>query len=75
MRQQKKKKYGRNDIVVFIVKDQEVEESVITHSINKLLLNCLESYEISVNYYYLEQLPRTLIGKVDYRKLEEMVKS
>lgn len=61
-----------NELVAFVITDenqqwQELEKILIDYAKNNL-----EIWEQPAEYRCIEQFPRTEIGKVDYRKLEEM---
>ena len=60
-----------NLLVAFIVtEDKESKEKVID-AVKDYCSSNLESYARPVEYIVVDSLPRTLIGKVDYRALEE----
>lgn len=64
-----------NDLVAYVVP----EESAAFEPIERLLRDyCsaeLQSFECPSSFICMEALPRTLIGKVDYRALEDMAKN
>lgn len=59
--------------MAFVVKEENANGAELTRKIKNLLETSADSYEMPVEYIYLEELPRTLIGKVDFRKLEKCV--
>ena len=61
-----------NVLIAYIVPDMPIHFEQIKKQIAAYCLSKLKSYETPVEYRYIKELPRTLIGKVDYRKLERM---
>lgn len=62
-----------NELIAFIVKEANSNEEQIIQMAKKLATEKLESWERPVEYRFIEELPRTTVGKVDYRKLEQVV--
>ncbi len=62
--------------VAFVVLKKEFEESkvVIENELIEMCQKGLPEYAQPVEYAFDQELPLTSIGKVDYRKLEEIVK-
>ena len=62
-------------LIAFVVlEENNTEESMIT-KLQQYALENFESYECPVNYIVRDRLPRTTIGKVDYRALEREVQN
>ena len=59
--------------VAYIVLNDEVEDDqeTIRNSIEKLCKEELPEYAQPIAYYFVDKLPLTSIGKVDYRELEK----
>ncbi len=59
--------------VAFVIKAQcDMNADQLTAQLTELCEQSLPSYMQPVEYRYLDELPHTPIGKVDFRKLEEM---
>ncbi len=70
----KRKDSACYEAVAYILKEAEAI-STETEITNQLIFACEESlatYMRPVEYRYIDELPHTPIGKVDFRKLEEM---
>lgn len=50
----------------------EKSENVVREALRKAAEERLESWERPSEYRFIEELPRTTIGKVNYRQLEAM---
>ena len=59
-----------NDLIAFAVCEDDVSETCAQAELRIFAEKHFESYERPVRYVFLNQLPRTTIGKVDYRVLE-----
>lgn len=59
-----------NDLVAFVVMQDNVSTETVLERLHKFSKCKLEIYERPINYIFLPQLPRTGIGKIDYRALE-----
>ena len=64
-----------NNLVAFVVPVQQDQYTEVERALSEYCTNNLEAFERPVQYVCMEELPRTLIGKVDYRKLEEIAQS
>lgn len=60
-----------NDLVAFAVLEDGVSEEAALAELEKFAQEHFESYECPCKYFFVEKLPRTTIGKVDYRALEQ----
>lgn len=60
-----------NELVAYVVLENGMEENVVLDNMQRFANEKLESYERPSNYVFIEKLPRTTIGKVDYRELEK----
>ena len=60
-----------NDLVAFVVLEDGVSEEYAQNELEKFAVQHFETFECPVQYVFLSQLPRTTIGKVDYRTLEK----
>ncbi len=60
-----------NLLVAFIVTDNKESKEQAVDALKDYCSSNLQSYERPVEYIVVDSLPRTLIGKVDYRALEE----
>lgn len=68
---------GRNDpdtgnaLVAFVVSDAGVDFGSVKKKLTEFAGQKLERFERPVEYVCMKELPRTLIGKVDFRNLEK----
>lgn len=60
-----------NDLIAFAVCEDGVSETCAQAELRKFAEEHFEPYERPVRYVFLHQLPRTTIGKVDFRALEK----
>ena len=60
-----------NDLIAFVVCEDGVSQTCAQAELRKYAEEHFETYERPVQYVCLNQLPRTTIGKVDYRALEK----
>ena len=60
-----------NDLVAFIVLENGTSEENILETMRRYEMEHLESYERPEKYLFVDQLPRTTLGKIDYRRLEK----
>ena len=63
-----------NVLVAYVVIDDGFDFEQVKNEIKAYCSANMESYETPVDYVLMTELPRTMIGKVDYRKLEELAK-
>ena len=63
-----------NVLVAYVVPTEKEQYSNIECAIREYCSSNFQTYECPVAFMYMDALPRTLLGKVDYRKLEEMAK-
>lgn len=63
-----------NVLVAYVVADIQASFVTVEKALREYCISSLESFEQPVTYVSMDKLPRTLIGKVDYRALEEMAK-
>lgn len=63
---------GKLPVVFFESSDKNID--TVKHSLAELCRNYLPEYAQPVNFIYIDKLPLTGIGKVDYRALEELSK-
>ena len=61
-----------NVLVAYVVIDDNNDFEHVKNGIKAYCSANMESYETPVDYVLMTELPRTMIGKVDYRKLEEL---
>ena len=61
-----------NVLVAYVVIDDNNDFEQVKNGIKAYCSANMESYETPVDYVLMTELPRTMIGKVDYRKLEEL---
>ena len=61
-----------NTLVAYVVPEEPAQFEQLKNRIAAYCSEELESYERPTEYRCLDQMPRTLIGKVDYRKLEQL---
>lgn len=59
-----------NDLVAFVVLEDGVAEQSVLEELEEIAMSRLQSYERPCQYVFLESLPRTIIGKIDYHALE-----
>lgn len=62
------------EIIVYIVKNDDTENEILKSELIEYAKDVIPSKMQPKEYRFIERLPRTLIGKIDYRKLEEMAK-
>lgn len=60
-----------NDLIAFAVLEDGVSEAAALEELKTFAQDHFESYECPQTYIFIEKLPRTTIGKVDYRALEK----
>ncbi len=60
-----------NDLIVFAVREDGVSEAFAEAALHKFAEEHFETYERPRKYIFVDALPRTTIGKVDYRALEK----
>lgn len=60
-----------NELVAFVVLEQDAIENTILETLHRFENENLESYEKPCRYIFVERLPRTTIGKIDYRQLKK----
>ena len=63
-----------NELVSFFVLENNEKAEQMKKILKAYADQELESFERPCEFVFIDKLPRTLIGKVDYRKLEEMAK-
>lgn len=61
-----------NVLVAYVVIDDNLDFEQVRNEIKEYCSAYIESFETPVEYVRLTELPRTMIGKVDYRSLEAM---
>lgn len=69
----RKKPVIENELVAFIVKKGDETENLITKRLIEFAEQELETWERPIEYKYITSIPRSTVGKVDYRKLESLV--
>lgn len=60
-----------NDLIAFAVLEDGVSEAAALEELQTFAQEHFESYECPQKYIFIDKLPRTTIGKVDYRALEK----
>ena len=63
-----------HELVAFVVKNSDATWEKIENKMRQTAIEKLEAWEQPKEYRLIEMIPRTAAGKMDYRKLEEMVK-
>ena len=61
----------QNELVAFIVPDPNIQNSMFEDVLRNYAENNLEIYERPVEYIFVNDLPKTLIGKIDFRAIEK----
>ena len=61
----------QNELVAFIVPDPNIQNSMFEDVLRNYAENNLEIYERPVEYRFVNDLPKTLIGKIDFRAIEK----
>jgi len=69
----RKKPVIENELVAFIDKKGDETENLITKRLIEFAEQELETWERPIEYKYITSIPRSTVGKVDYRKLESLV--
>ncbi len=64
---------GQVPVVFVVVKSNEPDKNAIEKQLAEISANQLPDYSRPIKYFFIEQLPLTHAGKVDYRKLEQML--
>lgn len=62
-----------HELIAFVVLNETYGEEEMLKVLKKTAEEKLDTWEQPVEYRFMERLPKTAIGKVDYRKLETMV--
>lgn len=60
-----------NDLIAFAVLENGVTEETAQAELELFAQEHFDSYERPCKYFFIDKLPRTTIGKVDYRALEQ----
>lgn len=63
-----------HELVAFVVKNSQREEEEVKCQLQKYAQKNMETWERPIEYRFVENFPRTDVGKINYRKLEEMAK-
>ena len=63
-----------HELVAFVVKNSQREEEEVKCQLQKYAQKNMETWERPIEYRFVEHFPRTDVGKINYRKLEEMAK-
>lgn len=69
----RKKPVVENELIAFVVKKSGTGENELLEKIFKYAYAHLESWERPDEYHFVDEIPRTAVGKVNYRELEERV--
>ena len=64
---------GQVAVVFYTIKDDEGNLEEVENELRKTALELLPKYSQPFAYKKIDELPRTKIGKVDYRKLESLL--
>ena len=59
-------------VVAFVVLNKDADNIIEKGKIQKYLRDHLAKYEVPRDIKYIEELPKTLVGKVAYKELEKM---
>ena len=62
---------GRIPTAIIVLKEGIAQTKVLTESIDQYMKKHLPERDVPMVYRYVEKLPVTLVGKVDYRALEK----
>lgn len=71
----RKKPIIENELIAFAVKESNVDEKKIVDSVNKIARDKLETWERPAEYRFVEKIPRTTVGKIDYLTLEKCART
>lgn len=71
----RKKPIIENELIAFAVKESNVYEKKIVDSLNKIARDKLETWERPAEYRFIEKIPRTTVGKIDYLTLEKCART
>lgn len=63
-----------HELIAFVVKNSDATWEKLEKQMRQTATEKLEAWEQPKEYRLIEMIPRTAAGKMDYRKLEEMVK-
>lgn len=63
-----------HELVAFVVKNSQRAEEEVKCQLQKYAQKNMETWERPIEYRFVENFPRTDVGKINYRKLEEMAK-
>lgn len=55
-----------------VLNNPDLDHAPIVEELNRICTDDLPAYMIPAEYYFIKELPQTLIGKLDFCKLEEM---
>lgn len=63
-----------HELVAFVVKNSLRAEEEVRCQLQKYAQKNMETWEQPIEYRFVDNFPRTDVGKINYRKLEEMAK-
>ena len=63
-----------HELVAFVVKNSQRTQEEVEGQLQEYVQKNLEIWEQPIEYHFVEAFPRTDVGKLNYRKLEEMAK-
>ena len=63
-----------HELVAFVVKNSLRAEEEVRCQLQKYAQKNMETWEQPIEYHFVDNFPRTDVGKINYRKLEEMAK-
>lgn len=63
-----------HELIAFVVKNSEAAWEKLENQMRQAATEKLEAWEQPMEYRLIDMIPRTVAGKMDYRKLEEMAK-
>lgn len=61
-----------NNLIAFVVPEADVPKEYVLARLNEYAAERFETFERPCKYIFIDSLPRTAIGKVNYRALEEL---
>ena len=68
----KHKPIVENELVAFVIKKAGADSNVVKNELMKYASTSFESWEQPTEYYVVDEIPRSTVGKIDYKMLEKM---
>ena len=66
-----KKSSAYYESVAFVIVRKDIDKDSVREKLRLLCLEAVPSYMRPVEYRFIDEMPHTPIGKIDFRKLED----